>query len=100
MIVHIVMWTFKEHAEGHTKQENMAMVKENLESLKNVIPEIVQIEVGCDFSKSEASYDLVLYSEFHSELDLETYQSHPAHQKVAEYIGKVRESRILVDYVR
>lgn len=30
--------------------------------------------------------------------DLEKYQNHPEHVKVAEFIAKVREDRIVVDY--
>ncbi|WP_420862724.1 Dabb family protein [Tissierella carlieri] len=26
------------------------------------------------------------------------YQKHPNHVKIAEYIGKIRESRVVVDY--
>lgn len=100
MIVHIVTWTFKDHAEGRSKEENMIFVKKSLESLKAEIPEIVSIEVGLDFSRTGASHDLALYSEFQSIEDLETYQKHPSHMAVADYIGKVRDGRVVVDYVR
>jgi Stress responsive A/B Barrel Domain len=40
----------------------------------------------------------VLYSEFNTEQDLELYQKHPEHVKVAEFIAKARERRAVVDY--
>jgi hypothetical protein len=41
---------------------------------------------------------VALYSEFDNEKDLEIYQKHPEHLKVAEFIAKVRERRAVVDY--
>jgi len=41
---------------------------------------------------------VVLYSEFRSQKDLEAYQRHPEHIRVAEFIEKVREERRVVDY--
>jgi heme-degrading monooxygenase HmoA len=92
------MWKLKDSAEGGTKEENSRKIKEGLEALKGVIKEIREIEVGINFEKSDADYDLVLYSVFDSEEDLNTYQKHPEHLKVAEFIGKVRENRIVADY--
>ena len=47
MIKHIVMWKFKEEAEGKSRAENIAIVKADLEALKGVIPQITDdFEVG------------------------------------------------------
>ena len=40
MLKHIVMWKFKDFAEGKSKIENAQWMKEHLESLIGVIPEI------------------------------------------------------------
>ena len=40
MIRHVVMWKFKENAEGKTKEENMAIVTEKLYALLPVISEL------------------------------------------------------------
>jgi hypothetical protein len=98
MIKHIVMWKLKDFAEGGTKEENARIIKESLEALKGVVKELKEIEVGINFEKSDAAYDLVLYSVFDSEEDLNTYQKHPEHVKVAGFIGKVKENRIVADY--
>ena len=37
-------------------------------------------------------------SEFDTFEDIDIYQEHPEHKKVAAYIGKVRISRAAVDY--
>ncbi|MBA2861905.1 Dabb family protein [Methanococcus maripaludis] len=98
MIKHIVMWKLKENAEDKKKFENAKIIKTNLESLKEVIPEIKYIEVGIDSKKFENNYDVVLVSEFNSFEDLEIYQKNEEHLKVAEFVKSVAESRIAVDY--
>lgn len=98
MIKHIVMWRLKDFAEGCTKRENAIRIKNELESLKSVIPEIIDIEVGIDILNTNQSYDLVLYSIFNNLYDLDIYQNHVDHRRVAEFIGKVRLERVVVDY--
>ena len=44
------------------------------------------------------NYDIMLDSEFCNLEDLEVYISHPEHQKVAAFIGKVRSERAAIDY--
>jgi hypothetical protein len=98
MIKHIVLWKLKPQAEGAGKTENAAIIKRELEALKKKIPLIRHIEVGANIIPSDASYDVALYSEFANEEDLASYQRHPEHQKVADFVAKVRESRVVVDY--
>jgi hypothetical protein len=98
MFKHIVMWRLKDQAEGAGKEENALKIKNMLEGLKSRIDEIQHVEVGIDVSRSEASYDVVLYSEFRNRLDCEAYARHPEHVKAAEFIGKVRTDRVVVDY--
>lgn len=98
MIKHIVMWKLKDNAEGKSKLENAKFIKEGLEALKADIKEILSIEAGINIVEDPGAYDLVLYSVFESKEDLNIYQKHPQHVKIAEYIGKVREARVVVDY--
>ncbi|WP_018248645.1 Dabb family protein [Orenia marismortui] len=99
MIKHIVMWKLKESTiMGAEQAENAQKAKKILEGLKGEIEEIKFIEVGVNLNSSEAAYDLVLYSEFASEEDLEKYQKDPAHLKVAEFIREITKDRAVVDY--
>jgi len=98
MIKHIVMWKLKDFAEGADRARNAKRVKIELETLKLSIPQIVHLEVGINILSSDAAYDVALYSTFNTEADLELYQNHPDHRAVAEFIGKIRESRVVVDY--
>jgi Stress responsive A/B Barrel Domain len=98
MIKHIVLWTFKESAEGKAKSVNLKETKALLEGLKGTIKEVKRLEVGINFNPGPHAYDLALYSEFSSKEDLLAYTNHPEHQKVVEHLGKVRDQRIVVDY--
>jgi len=99
LIKHIVMWKFKEEAEGKGRAENMAIVKEELEALKGVIPQITEdFEVGINITSSETAFDAVLVSSFRSREDLEAYRNDPRHKKAAAYNKKVRSDRVVVDY--
>ncbi len=98
MIKHIVMWTIKEEPGGTTKNEVLPKLRSMLEGLKDSIPAVQKLEVGFNFNTSATAYDIVLYSEFRSREDLDTYQKHPEHVRVGDYIGKVRNLRAVVDY--
>ncbi len=99
MIKHIVMFKFKESAEDADKAGNIQRMKSQLEALPGKIDKIKFFEVGVNFSNTNVAYDLVLCSEFDSKEDLYSYQKHPEHVKVADFVGKVCENRIVADYV-
>ena len=95
MIVHIVMFQFKEE----NKERNIAMVKERLEALVDLIPELQKMEVGVNFNDSERAFDLSIYSTFTSKEDLDTYAIHPEHVKVVALIKELTETSKVVDYI-
>jgi len=99
MIKHIVMFKLKELAEGRDKAGNIEELKAKLEALPASIEEIKFFEVGINFIEASVAYDLVLVSEFESKEALYSYQKHTEHLKVADFVGKACESRIVVDYV-
>jgi quinol monooxygenase YgiN len=55
--------------------------------------------VGIDFSKTDASFDVVLYSEFVDQAALDAYQDHPDHKAMMPFIAEARSDRHVVDYV-
>ena len=95
MIVHIVMFKFKE--ENFDK--NIKEVTAKLNALVPLIPELKCLEVGVDFSRSERAFDLSLYSTFSTKDDLKAYAVHPEHLKVVELIKSVTSESKVVDYV-
>ena len=99
MIKHIVMFKLKEWAEGRDKVANIKTLKAKLEALPAQIGEIKFFEVGINFLEAGVAYDLVLVSDFESKEALYSYQKQPEHLLVANFVGRVCESRIVVDYV-
>ena len=99
MLKHIVLFKLKPAAEGASKEENAKKIKRDLEALKRRIPQIRHIEVGINIILSDAAYDVAIYSEFANKDDLAIYAKHPEHVKVAEFVGTVRASRAVVDYI-
>ena len=53
MLKHIVMWKLKEFAEGKTKAENALIMKESLERLVGIVPEIISLQVGINEKESD-----------------------------------------------
>lgn len=98
MIKHIVMWRLKEFELGNERQVNAHLVREKLTALRGRIPGMTALEVGVDFSQSDSSCDIVLYSEFVDREALEAYQINPEHEAIKPFIGRVSMERRIADY--
>ena len=98
MIKHIVFWRLAEESDGHTKAENLARMKAAIEGMRETVPGIVDLEVGIDFERSAAAWDIALLSAFESREALDAYQAHPEHDKVRKLVGGVVSERAVVDY--
>ncbi len=99
MIKHIVLFKFRDFADGEDKSRNVQRTKSQLEALKGSIGEIKTFEVGINVGNSDIAYDLALCSEFESKEDLYSYQRHPDHLKVVDLVNRVCESRVVADYI-
>ncbi len=97
-VKHIVFFKLKDGAGGRTREQNAREAKQRLESLRGKIPGLRHIEVGIDFDRSAAAYDIALTCELESRAALDAYQKHPLHQEAAAFVTGVRESRAVVDY--
>lgn len=97
MYRHIVMWKFKDEAEGRSKKENMETVKTRLYGLLPLIPEIKKMEICIDTGKTPMSYDMMLDTEFDSKEDYDVYAVHPAHMEVKKIVAATKESRVVLD---
>ncbi len=94
MIVHIVMFTFKEE----NRTENIQKTKEMLEALVEKIEPLNSMEVGIDFNGSERAMNLSLISTFDTKEGLKEYAVHPAHLEVVSFIKEVTTASKVVDY--
>ena len=99
MIKHVVFFKLAPFAEGNSKQENALYLKDKLENLGNLIPELLKIEVFINILDVSAdNYDIVLMAQFKNLQDLDVYVNHPEHVKVASFLGKVKTDRAAIDY--
>ena len=80
MVKHIILWTLKEE---FNKDEIKKDMKESLESLKGVVPGLLEIEVQIE-KLASSNADVMLYSVLESEEALKGYAVHPAHVEVAD----------------
>lgn len=92
MITHLVFWKLKDE----NKAENAQHIKESLEGLVGVVPELLEARVGLNYNGGE--YDLALYSRFRSVEDLQAYDAHPAHQAVRAFVRQAVTARTAVDF--
>ena len=98
MIKHIVMWQLKDHAEGADKATNALKIKALLEACSDIVPGIMKLEVAIARPDLEATYDVVMYSEFESAAALDAYQNHPQHLALKPFVGAIRLARQCMDY--
>ncbi len=62
------------------------------------MPGILKFETAIAQPPLEATYDVVLYSEFTSKAALDAYQEHPDHAAIKPFIKAVRQARQCMDY--
>ena len=93
MITHLVMFRFNDKGD-------IGKVRELLEGLEGIVPQLRSIEVGVNIVDSPRAYDMVLQTTFDSLEDLQAYQVHPTHVEAATYIRSVIDASASVDYER
>lgn len=98
VLKHIVMWKLKERAEGADRATNAVRLKAMLESCRNIVPGMRRFEVGVATPGLEATYDVVLVSEFDDQAALDAYAAHPEHEKIKAFVASVRDARQCIDY--
>ena len=99
MVKHIVMWKFKDYAEGLSKQDNILKVKSMLEALPKKIDFIREMRVEINVNPKDGMYDAMLISAFDSIDDVNRYRVHPDHKRISEYVALIRTNRASVDYI-
>lgn len=95
-IRHIVMWKVSgETPEARATQYEQ--IRDALEGLNGVVPEIRSLTVSQNIHKIGDNYDVVLDSVFDSIADVEAYAAHPAHVEAGKVPKSYAVSRAQVD---
>ena len=79
MLIHIVVWKYREDVPENVRSEHIA----SLRALDGLVPGMIRFEVGSDILHLERSYDTGLAAAFTGRASLDEYTVHKAHQKVA-----------------
>lgn len=94
MIKHIVCFKLKNSSETEKNR-----VRDLLLSMRENVPTVRDIEVGCDFLGSERSYDVILQVTLDSRNALDEYQNDGYHVNVVKkYMHQTAEKSVAIDY--
>ena len=96
MVTHIVMWNLKDEAEGGSREQNAAIMKERLEALVGKIPGLLSLKVNRGVMPG--GYDLCLLGQYESLDALKGYRDHPLHKEVQQFVHKVIVERVSCDF--
>ncbi|MHA6669483.1 Dabb family protein [Homoserinimonas sp. A447] len=94
MIRHVAVLRFvPEFTEGQ-RDEWIALLLD----LPNHIPQIRAISAGKNVVPGPAAHEVAIVADFDSVADLQTYSTHPAHQRLVDISGPVKASLAVVDF--
>lgn len=94
MVSHIVMFKFQDNIQDDKAHK----AKDMILSLKELVPVVLDIEAGLNFSNEDRSMDLSLSVKLQNREDLDTYVVHPEHIKVVNYLKSIISYSKVVDY--
>lgn len=91
MIRHIVFFSAKD-------PKHVPLIRETLLGYR-AIPSVAKLDVAenCKRDSLSNEVDIVLYAEFASFEDLETYKQHPLYQAGIEIVRPLRDVRVVAD---
>lgn len=95
MLTHIVVWKYKVETSPETREEH----RTKLRNLKNVIAELIDLQVGADVLHLARSYDTGLVATFRDIEGLDAYTLHPTHQEAAAMGKEIAAQVVSVDFV-
>lgn len=98
MVKHIILWKLRENISSEEMIMVKENIKENLESLADKIPGLMEITVQTD-PLSSSNADVMLDCTLEHREALAGYQTHPEHVRVADtYVRPYTEVRMCMDY--
>lgn len=83
MVKHIILWTLNPELSDEQKEEVKKGIKAGLESLKGVVPGLIDVKVNVDGRLASSNCDVMLDCTLESEEALKAYAVHPVHVEIA-----------------
>jgi hypothetical protein len=96
MARHIVAWRLAAES-AREREAAVAGMRERIGSLVGVVPGLLSAELSTDAGRTPGNWDVVLVSEHATVADIDAYQVHPEHLRVAGWIRTVVSGRMCVD---
>ena len=93
MVLHLVLFRFKDEAKAHL-DEAVARLK----SMVGRVEVIRDLKAGRDFLHSGRSYDLAVAVTLDDRQALAAYDSHADHQPVKQFLKPLLETSVAVDF--
>ena len=93
MVLHLVLFRFKEEAKVHLDE---AVTR--LKAMVGPVEVIRDLKAGKDFLHSGRSYDLAVAVTVDDRRGLEVYNDHPDHQPVKKFLAPLLETSAAVDF--
>ena len=85
--------------QPETIQEQKEMHLAKLKNLPNVIPNIINFNIGFDIMHLERSFDLGLVAVYPDRAALDFYTDHAVHQEAARMGKEIAERVVSVDFI-
>lgn len=98
MVRHILVMDLKSEFTEEEKKQNAVVLKEKLEGMVDQIEELIDCKVYCNLLP-DSTTDLMMSSLFRSEEELASYQVHPEHVKVSDFLFTIVQNIKCVDYI-
>ncbi len=98
MVRHIILFKLSEVKNDADLLQKTQKIKTVFSPLRNVINVVESYEVAINERKTDYSYDLAIISEFNNWNDLETYISHPEHEKAISLCKDIKKEKAVIDY--
>jgi hypothetical protein len=89
-----VLFAVNDDASGEDVEDLLASIR----SLRDSIPNVMDLSVGEDFSGRAKGYTHGLFVRLRTTDDLRAYLDHPDHRTVVEKLDALTTGRLVVDY--
>jgi hypothetical protein len=93
MIRHVVLWRLKSQAG-----DSFSLIRKSLEEQRGLIPGLLRVEVGRNFTPARRAVDFALVCDFQDRAALEAYHRHPAHMATRAVVDPLVDEHWIVDY--
>lgn len=97
MIRHIVVFKLGASQPDQRTKDAVEMAS-RLEGLLHIVPGILSIKVSEDFGVIPSHWEVILVADYQTQESLDSYQSHPKHREVVDWINSVVVDRAVIDF--